>query len=94
MLFRSDLEASVTAAKHRFLINSSSGIIFADDPRAEAEKLDREIREVLAQLASNVRGRIVSAVEDFGRSGNVMNVVPFESDPAATSRLIDGEGAE
>lgn len=45
-----DLEATVWAAKHRFLINSSSGIIFADDPRAEAKKLDEQIRAMLNQL--------------------------------------------
>lgn len=45
-----DLEASVAAAKHRFLINSSSGIIFADDPRAETLTLDQQIREVMAKL--------------------------------------------
>jgi orotidine-5'-phosphate decarboxylase len=43
-----DIEASVRAAKHRFLINSSSGIIFADNPKAEAEKLQAEIQEALA----------------------------------------------
>jgi len=45
-----DLEASVTAARHRFIINSSSGIIFADDPRAEAEKLHGEIQAALVEL--------------------------------------------
>lgn len=45
-----DLEASVRAARHRFLINSSSGIIFADDPRAETEKLNDQIQQVLATL--------------------------------------------
>lgn len=43
-----DLEASVMTAKHRFLINSSSGIIFADYPHAEAEKLHNNIQEALA----------------------------------------------
>ncbi len=45
-----DLRASVMAAKHRFIINSSSGIIFADDPLAEAEKLHGEIQAALAEL--------------------------------------------
>lgn len=45
-----DLKASVMAAKHRFIINSSSGIIFADDPRAEAEKLHGEIQAALAEF--------------------------------------------
>lgn len=45
-----DLEASVMAARHRFLINSSSGIIFASDPRAEAEKLHGEIQTILATI--------------------------------------------
>ncbi len=45
-----DLEASVRAARHRFLINSSSGIIFADDPRAEMLKLHEGIQEVLANI--------------------------------------------
>lgn len=45
-----DLEASVRAARHRFLINSSSGIIFADDPRAETMKLHEGITEVLANI--------------------------------------------
>lgn len=43
-----DLEASVIAARHRFLINSSSGIIFADDPRAETLKLHEQIQHALA----------------------------------------------
>lgn len=45
-----DLEASVSAARHRFLINSSSGIIFADDPRAETIKLHEGIQQALAKL--------------------------------------------
>lgn len=45
-----DLEASVRAARHRFLINSSSGIIFADDPRAETLKLHEGIQAALANI--------------------------------------------
>lgn len=45
-----DLEASVRAARHRFLINSSSGIIFADDPRAETLKLHEGIQSALANI--------------------------------------------
>jgi orotidine-5'-phosphate decarboxylase len=45
-----DLEASVKAARHRFIINSSSGIIFADDPRAETLKLHEGIHSALATL--------------------------------------------
>lgn len=45
-----DLEASVRAARHRFLINSSSGIIFAVDPQAEAEKLHGEIQVIQTRL--------------------------------------------
>jgi orotidine-5'-phosphate decarboxylase len=46
-----DLEGSVHAARHRFVINSSSGVIFADDPRAEALKLHNQIQEALATIA-------------------------------------------
>lgn len=45
-----DLEESVKAARHRFLINSSSGIIFADDPKQKAEELDGQIRHVLTLI--------------------------------------------
>ena len=45
-----DLRASVMAARHRFIINSSSGIIFADDPRAEMLKLHVAILAVLAEI--------------------------------------------
>lgn len=48
-----DLEASVRAAGHRFLVNSSSGIIFADDPRAEALKLHQEIQGICAPVSAN-----------------------------------------
>jgi orotidine-5'-phosphate decarboxylase len=43
-----DLEASVMAAKHRFLITSPRGIIFAEDPRFVAETLNNNIKEALA----------------------------------------------
>jgi orotidine-5'-phosphate decarboxylase len=46
------LEESVFWAKQRFLINSSSGIIFAGDPKAEAEKLHSEIQEALDLIGS------------------------------------------
>lgn len=48
-----DLEAAVSAAKDAndvgFIINSSSGIIFADDPQAAARTLDEQIRDALSK---------------------------------------------
>lgn len=42
-----DLQACVKAAKHRFLINSSRGIIFAPNPGEEAEKIHNAITQSL-----------------------------------------------
>lgn len=46
-----DVEATVRAAKHNMIINSSSGIIFADDPRAVTKQLDDQIRHTLAEVS-------------------------------------------
>lgn len=45
-----DLEKTVMAAGHRFLINSSSGICLSPDPRAAAQLLHEEIQEARAKV--------------------------------------------
>jgi orotidine-5'-phosphate decarboxylase len=47
-----NLEASVKAAQRNFIINSSRGIIFSGDPRAETEKLHKEINLHLNEMGA------------------------------------------
>lgn len=46
-----DVEATVRAAKHNMIINSSSGIIFSEDPRAATQLLDNQIRHTLTEVS-------------------------------------------
>jgi orotidine-5'-phosphate decarboxylase len=43
-----DVEATVRAGKRHMIINSSSGIIFAEDPRAATQQLHDQITSVLS----------------------------------------------
>ncbi len=45
-------------------------------------------------LLKDVRQSIVDVVTDFGESGHVMGVVPFDTDQQRRDRLISGEGAD
>lgn len=46
-----DVEATVRAARHNMIINSSSGIIFSDNPHAATQRLDSQIRRTLAEVS-------------------------------------------
>jgi orotidine-5'-phosphate decarboxylase len=61
-----DLEAWVQAAKHRFLIDSSSGIIFADYPHEEAEKLQHKIQAAKDGRVRNPSDSIWKMEQDPG----------------------------